>query len=431
MYPRLKVVMINVVVLLALLGGVEVYFRINQGGNRVPLTNGLSLYLFPYYMFSNEPHSSYPEWLSIYTNEVIPSTVKANNRGFNERRDFDFATPYQKAENERVVLFTGGSTAWGVGSSSTETTVAGRLEHYLNTLQKELKYTVVNLGMGSWIAYQEFIGLELWGAAFRPDWVIVMDGHNDAGVGCANSQGVMNPLFFPAISSYVNAYLGSGQIRPVFYRGWIENQIIKYSVAYRMLTGKNYIHNPQSYDETNTDTSRDEYRKIVLPTKIGDSRRILDFYLKAQEAMLGLFPQARYILSTQPMVNQFTGEFTDVYDKMHDVEARRAAVAKRMSEVDAYLAAHAEKWCNAETYQPSFVYIYVKGALELERLAARAAAQGRFVEYHNMGLQFPNERSERMPFFIDAAHLSDKGTDVLGRFYAERILAAGDAGQVK
>jgi hypothetical protein len=427
----LKTILINLVVVLVLLGAVELGFRLMHGGNKPPPPNSLSLYLVPYYMFSNEPHSSYTAWVNMFTNEIIPANVVANDHGFNDRRGFGFMAPYHKAENERVVLFTGGSSGWGVGSPSAETTVAGRMEYHLNSLQRDLKYTVINLAMGSWIAYQQFIGLELWGAAFHPDWVVSMDGHNDAGVGCSYSQGVMNPLFFPAMQSYVNAYLGSGQGRPTFYRGWLENELIKYSVAYRTLTGKTYIHNPQIYDETNKDATREEYRKIIVPTKIGESRKMLTFYLKAQSAMLGLFPQARYILSTQPMVNQFTGDFTDAYADMDDIEKHRAAAEKRIREVDLYLAANEDKWCNTETYQPSFVYVYVKGALELERLAEQASAQGRLVEYHNIGRLFPNDRAERMPFFIDPAHLSEKGADVVGRFYAERILAADNAGQVK
>jgi hypothetical protein len=43
--------------------------------------------------------------------------------------------------------------------------------------------------------------------------------------------------------------------------------------------------------------------------------------------------------------------------------------------------------------------------------------------YSNTGRLFPNAREQRIPFFIDAAHLSDKGTDVIGRHYADRILA--------
>src|SRR2546421_528286 len=145
--------------------------------------------------------------------------------------------------------------------------------------------------------------------------------------------------------------------------------VIKFSAAYRALTGKDYIPNPQIYDETSTDDTREEFRKIIVLTKIGESREMLAFYLKASPAMLKF-----------------------------------------------YLTAHADEWCNSRTYHPSFVYIYVNGAIDLERLAERTRAQGRFVEYYNMGRLFPNERVDRMPYFIDPAHVSDKGADVLGKF---------------
>src|SRR5207247_1817814 len=44
------------------------------------------------------------------------------------------------------------------------------------------------------------------------------------------------------------------------------------------------------------------------------------------------------------------------------------------------------------------------------------------VEYHNIGTLFPNEREKRIPYFITGAHLSDEGMDIIGKFYAERIL---------
>jgi hypothetical protein len=430
MWKKIKIPAINLLVLLILLGGLEFYFRvIRPAPPPYDIANGLQLTLRPYTMFANPPYSKYPEWYDIFTSARIPSTVKANNEGFNDKHDFSLTEPYQKAGNERVVLFVGGSTAWGVGATSVETTIAGRIEHHLNIMQKDLKYTVINLGMGSWIAYQQYIAMELWGAPFDPDWVVVMDGHNDAGVGCSYSQGVMNPLFFPVIKSYVDGYLGNGQTHPVFYRGWIENQVIKYSAAYRVLTGKDYVPNSQVFDATNTDATREETRKVILPTKLGESRQMLAFYLKAEEAMLNLFPKAGYILSTQPMVNQFTGDFTDVYADMTKPEAHQTAMDKRQRDVENYLAAHANEWCNAQNFQPSFVYLYVDGAIELERLAERAHAQGRPVEYANTGLLFPNERNERMPYFIDPAHVSDKGADVLGKFYAERILAAASGSE--
>ena len=66
----------------------------------------------------------------------------------------------------------------------------------------------------------------------------------------------------------------------------------------------------------------------------------------------------------------------------------------------------------------------IKSREELERLAEDMRARGRRVEYQNTGTLFPDAREERMPYFIDPVHLSDAGNDVLGRFYAERILAA-------
>jgi len=49
-------------------------------------------------------------------------------------------------------------------------------------------------------------------------------------------------------------------------------------------------------------------------------------------------------------------------------------------------------------------------------------AKGRDALRSRSSLSFPDARPERMPYFIDGVHISDKGNDVLGRFYAERIL---------
>jgi hypothetical protein len=424
MWQKLKLVAVNLLVFIGLLAALELYFRvIKPVPSAYSIANGVQLYLQPYVMFSSPPHAHYGAWVNSFTNSSFKADVTANNQGYNDKHEFSLSEPYHKAENERVVVFTGGSTAWGVGATTGDMTIAGRMEHYLNSAQSKLKYTVVNLGMGSWIAYQQFIGLEMWGAAFDPDWVISMDGHNDASVGCAYSQGSTNPLFFPVIKAYVDGYLGKASQNPVFYRGWLENELIKYSAAYRALTGKDYVPNSMKFDETNKDNTRGELRKVILPTKLGDAREMLAFYIKAEEAMLRLFPQARYILSTQPMVNQFDGDFTNVYAS-DDPAVHRAALEQRIREVDAHLTAHADETCSTETYLPSFVYLYVKGALELELLAERMRKQGRHVDYANTGQLFPNAREQRIPFFIDPAHLSDEGADVIGRYYADRILAA-------
>jgi hypothetical protein len=305
----------------------------------------------------------------------------------------------------------------------TESTISGRMQYYLNSMQSDVKYTVINLGMGSYIAFQQYLALELWGESFNPDWVVVMDGFNDSGVGCGISQGVGNPMYYAISQAYITDYLFATQ-HPVFYRGWFENELIRYSVAYRMLTGKQYVPNSIMFDETSAETI--PARRAIIPTKIGQSRDILAFYLKAERAMLGLFPSARYILSTQPSVNQFTGDFESIYASPADSTAHREAMAERDKELEFYLSHYQNDKCTAAGMQPSFTYTFVEGAIQLERLVESERQKGKDVAYYNLGAILPDKRADRIPYFIDPAHLSDKGADALGRFYAEKILAAAD-----
>ena len=248
------VVAVNLIVLVVLLGGIEFYFR--HWGHEQPdgLQNGLWQTFQPYVMITTAP-GDYQEFFNTFTNETYRSTVRTNSLGYNDRHEFSLSHPYKKAADEKVVLFTGGSAAWGVGATATDRTVAGRMEYYLNTLQSGERYTVINLAMGSWIAFQQFIGLQLWGTQFDPDWVVSMDGFNDAGVGCNYSQGPGNPMYFATMRSYIDGYLMS-TLHPVFYRGWLENELIKHSKAYRIITGKQYVADDQIFDQSSSETRR-------------------------------------------------------------------------------------------------------------------------------------------------------------------------------
>jgi hypothetical protein len=415
------VVAVNLVVLVAILGAIELFFRLAYEPPRDPFAakNGLWQAFRPYVMFTSAP-GPYRLWHNDLTNEFINANVKTNSLGFNDPREFSLTEPYAKHPGERVVLFTGGSVAWGVGATATDKTVAGRVQFHLNRLQDDVQYTVVNLSMGSWIAIQQSIALQLWGRGFDPDWVVVMDGFNDAEVGCGFSQGVANPLYHATVKGYVDGYLFS-KAKPVFFRGRLENELIRFSLAYRILSGKEYIEEPRLFDETSTEES---YRRQITPTKVGESRAMLAFYLNTQKAMLNLFPRASYILSTQPTVNDFSGDFLQIYKSPSDSMEHRQAMVKREDELEQYLRVYENEACRDKTHQPSRTYIFVNGALRLERLADEEREAGRQVEYHNTGTLFPNDRADRVPYFIDPAHLSDKGADVLGQFYAERILAA-------
>jgi hypothetical protein len=413
-------VAINLIVLVILLGGIEFYFRHWGHERQDKLLNGLWQTFQPYVMITTAP-GDYREFFNTFTKETYPSSVRTNSLGYNDRHEFIVGRPYNKAADEKVVLLTGGSAAWGVGATATDRTVAGRMEYYLNSLQSGQRYTVINLAMGSWIAFQQFIGLQFWGAQFAPDWVVSMDGFNDAGTGCAFSQGPGNPLYFATMRSYIDGYLMS-TLHPVFYRGWFENELILHSRAYRIITGKQYVPDDQIFDQSSTENT--VFRRQITPTKVGESRQILAFYLAAERGMLKLFPQARYILSTQPVVNQFTGDFNDIYQYPVGSPERKAAIEKRTVSLEGYLTEHENEMCGQKTAQPSFTYIFGNGAVQLEQLVDEEAARGRMVAYYNIGTLFPDPRPERMPYFIDAPHLSDKGMDVIGKFYAEKILAA-------
>jgi hypothetical protein len=403
------------------LGGIEFYFR--HWGHEKPdgLLNGLWQSFQPYVMTTAAP-GEYRQFYNTFTHETYGSTVRTNSLGYNDPHEFIVGQTYKKAANEKVVLFTGGSAAWGVGATATDRTVAGRMQFYLNTLQSGERYTVINVAMGSWIAFQQFIGLQQWGSQFDPDWVVSMDGFNDAGVGCNYSQGPGNPLFFATMRSYIDGYLMTTH-HPVFYRGWLENELIKHSKAYRIITGKQYVADDQIFDQSSPEAS--PIRRQIIPTKVGEARQMLAFYLASERGMLNLFPRARYILSTQPVVNPLAGDFNDIYQHPIGSPERRAAIEKRTADLEAYLTQYENEKCSQGTAHPANTYILDNGALQLERLVDEEATRGRLVLYYNIGTLFPDDsRTVRMPYFIDAPHLTDKGMDVIGKFYAEKILAA-------
>lgn len=417
----IKVVAVNLIVLVVLLGGIEFYFR--HWGREQPdgLLNGLWQSFQPYVMVTTAP-GEYRQFFNTFTNETYRSTVRTNSLGYNDPHEFIVGQTYKKAANEKVVLFTGGSAAWGVGATATDRTVAGRMQYYLNSLQSGERYTVINLAMGSWIAFQQFIGLQQWGSQFDPDWVVSMDGFNDAGVGCNYSQGPGNPMYFATMRSYIDGYLMS-TLHPVFYRGWLENELIKHSKAYRIITGKQYVADDRIFDQSSSE--HELVRRQIIPTKVGEARQMLAFYLASERGMLNLFPRARYILSTQPVVNPIAGDFNDIYDYPVGSPERKTAIEKRIADLEGYLTQHENEMCGQGTAHPANTYILDNGALQLEKLVDQEAARGRLVEYYHIGTLFSGTREEHMPYFIDPPHLSDKGMDVIGKFYAEKILAVG------
>jgi hypothetical protein len=93
--------------------------------------------------------------------------------------------PYNKAANERVVLFASGSAGWGVGSTSNETTVAGRMEHYPEHATTRSQIHSDQPGDGELDRLSGIPSFGTVGEVFQPDLIVVMDGFTVMTLGSA------------------------------------------------------------------------------------------------------------------------------------------------------------------------------------------------------------------------------------------------------
>jgi len=95
------------------------------------------------------------------------SVVSIDGRGFRG------ALPEDRGD-KKLAFIIGGSTAFGHGASSNDTTISG----YLNKQQDE--YLFVNAGVPSFVSSQEFTRVATELLDYRPDLIIALDGFNDA-----------------------------------------------------------------------------------------------------------------------------------------------------------------------------------------------------------------------------------------------------------
>ena len=186
---RTKVVVFSVIPLLVLLGALEVAGRVLypfDPGARARIQTARDLRVKLSYLGSERAsaftiiedtyrvdHRYLPflGWLGV-PNTSLP-TIQHNELGFRDR-------PVEpRKPNEIRVLVLGGSTAWGLGASSTAATVPGALERRLNDGTAPASYRVMNGAFSGWSSRQERVALlELFGV-FRPDLVIALTGYND------------------------------------------------------------------------------------------------------------------------------------------------------------------------------------------------------------------------------------------------------------
>ena len=417
----LKRLCIRLAVFVALMLVVEIAARQIEPSPRATI----KLVLQPYMMFT-APAADRPVWKNRVTGEPVPSTMTFNNFGFAERFDFsltpdaEYVKQHRKQPGEELVLISGGSAAAGHGATANDKTIAARMEHHLNEHPGKLLYRVVNLAMGSWTSYQEFVGLSLFGLPLDPDWVVVMDGANDANVACTGGSGAGRPMEW-AKSLYFTLYGGSERS--------LVDSVLRHSVVVRIATGQKPappLPREIVFDEKETDTRFDV--KVANLTMAEQDRQV-EFYLQSQRNVLDLFHRANVLFSTQPMLyeNAITGSYREAFRP----GATEAAHTRLKDELDQFMTRSNGLPCNSTITSQAGSYFMARSSLRLMDLVEheRAANPSRIVLYYNAEPALPLEMKKRDPYFLDAAHMSDRGQDRVGAFYADAILSA-DRGAV-
>ncbi len=384
----------------------------------------LELALQPYMMFTAHPGQGI-DWTNRIKGVPIPihSTMKFNNYGFAEETDFSFIPDagylekYARKNGEKLILMTGGSAAYGVGATANSKTVPSQVEHYLNAHSEGVRYKVLNLAMGSWIAYQQFIGLSLFGLPLDPDWIVVMDGRNDGVVPCGHGSGAGNPLSWPTMLFLLNQQ-GSGI--PSYI-----NFGLRYSALLRTLTGKQPKEakgSPSELIKDSTDPDNRFFIKMAGVT-IEDEDRQLNFYINAQLNIALLFHQSNIIFSTQPLYsdNLVSSSYRPAFG-VFNTDASRNVLK---SDLDNYMDANKRTPCSTLKSMEAQSYFMGRSALRLTELIATLQAKepSRRIIYENAEAALPFD-ARRQDFFIDDVHLSDAGMARLGAFYGEIILSA-------
>ena len=102
-------------------------------------------------------------------------TININSHGF---RGHDFSVT--KDLDTYRIFIVGGSTVFGSGSTSDDTTIPSFLQKKFESIHNGKKIEILNAGIGSAYSYSEKYLIENDLMKFQPDLIIIYSGGNDA-----------------------------------------------------------------------------------------------------------------------------------------------------------------------------------------------------------------------------------------------------------
>ena len=102
-------------------------------------------------------------------------TININSHGF---RGHDFSE--KKDLDTYRIFIVGGSTTFGSGATSDDTTIPSFLQKKFEAIHSDQKIEILNAGIGSAYSYSEKYLIENYLIKFQPDLIIIYSGGNDA-----------------------------------------------------------------------------------------------------------------------------------------------------------------------------------------------------------------------------------------------------------
>tara|TARA_Y200000002_G_C22683613_1_gene665093 strand:- start:319 stop:1479 length:1161 start_codon:yes stop_codon:yes gene_type:complete len=158
-----------------------------------------------FYNYNPNITTSFKPWKGL--NEMYKSEISWEFDRFGMVKTSQPINQNKNYENKKTVVIFGGSTVFGVGSSSLDQTIASHLQNILNEKDQNTLYTVMNAGVRGYIAYQEFIRYLNDVKYLNPDIIISLNGRNDIYLA---SKGYLaddfNTLYSETIETQINNF---------------------------------------------------------------------------------------------------------------------------------------------------------------------------------------------------------------------------------
>ena len=307
-------------------------------------------------------------WLGVPNTAL--ATIRTNELGFRDR------SLESDTENEYRIVILGGSTAWGLGASSNENTIAGAMESELSSGAGDNRsFRVINGAYPGWQSRQELVSLMEFHDEFDPDLVIAITGWNDmyvltTGVDPDMQMRTESLMLAKAVKESLRPMSTMHAIRKVAGSMGVWRLVVHFREKMRLA-------NPAS-STVNYDTS---HAARIIPGMADRYSTMADF---AKRHGFGL------IVALQP----------DIYTSGKTLTGEEQSVLNRY--LDKYIGMK-------ETY-PRYRSDY------LQNLRETMSAQG--VQVVDLGGVF-DHLSE--PVFIDDCHFNDRGYNLIAEFLNERI----------